>query len=102
MEEDKNKQEISWRHPGGKLRRAGPAACGEAELLAIVLGQGSRGRSAEAIAQEILDKHGTLVDLMGLSLRELMEIQGLKDVKATQLAAVFEITRRIVKHLEQE
>lgn len=102
MEEDKNKQEISWHHPGGKLRRAGPAACSEAELLAIVLAQGSRGRSAEEIAQEILDKHGTLNDLMGLSLRELMEVQGLKDVKATQLAAVFEITRRIIKHLEQK
>lgn len=39
---------------------------------------------------------------MGISLKELMLIKGLKDVKATQLAAVFEIARRIVKYLEKE
>lgn len=91
-----------WHHPGGKFRRIGPVSCTEAELLAIILGSGSKGRTAEEIAQEIIDKYGTLPDLMGLSLREIMQIKGLKEIKATQLAAVFEIARRIVKHLEKQ
>ena len=94
--------DIAWTHPGGKLRRIGPASCTETELLAIVLGSGSRGKSAEKIAHDILEKYGNLADLMGISLKNLMEIKGLKEVKATQLAAVFEITRRIVKHLERQ
>lgn len=91
-----------WTHPGGKFRRVGPPSCSEVELLAIVLGSGSRGKTAEQIAQQILDEYGTLQELMGVSLKELMEIKGLKEVKATQIAAVFEIARRIVKHLEKE
>lgn len=101
---DKPKEEnnISWRHPGGKFRRVGATSCSETELLAIILGSGSRGKTAEQIAQQILDKYGTLPDLMGVSLKELIKIKGLKEVKATQIAAVFEFARRIVKHLEKE
>lgn len=93
---------INWKHPGGKLRRAGSSTCSETELLAIILGSGSSGKTAEQIAQQILDKYGTLPKLMGISLKELMRIKGLKEVKATQIAAVFEVARRIVKHLEKE
>lgn len=97
-----NKEKILWNHPGGKFRRVGPAACTEAELLAIILGSGSRGKSAEKIAREILDEYGNLSDLMGVSLKEITAIKGLKEVKVTQLAAVFEITRRIIKYLEKK
>lgn len=92
----------SWNHPGGKFRRLGPALCSEKELLAIILGRGSRGKSAEKIAEEILDEYHSLYGLMGITLRDIMKIKGLKEVKATQLAAVFEVTRRIVKYLEKE
>jgi DNA repair protein RadC len=39
---------------------------------------------------------------MGISLKDVMQIKGLNEVKATQLAAVFEIARRIVRYLERE
>ena len=92
---------LKWSHPGGKFRRLGPESCTEAELLAIVLGSGSRGKSAKKIADEILGKYKNLTGMMGISLRDVMKIKGLKEVKVTQLAAVFEIARRIVKHLEK-
>jgi DNA repair protein RadC len=95
-------KDISWTHAGGKFRRLGPESCTESELLAIILGSGTRNKTALQIAEEILDKHHSLYGLMGISLKELMQIKGLKDVKATQLAAVFEIARRIVKYLERE
>lgn len=97
-----NAKEVSWHHAGGKFRRLGPDSCTESELLAIILGSGARNRTSQQIADEILDKHHSLYGLMGISLKDLMEIKGLKEVKATQLAAVFEISRRIVKYLEKE
>lgn len=98
----KVEKSVLWRHPGGKFRRNGPHTCSEAELLAIILGHGSRNKSAEVIAQEIIDKYGNLKNIMGMSLKELMKIKGVKAVSATRVAAVFEITKRIVKHLEKE
>lgn len=98
----KDSKDVSWSHAGGKLRRIGPDSCTESELLAIILGSGVKSKTAQQIADEILEKHHSLYGLMGISLKELMQIKGLKDVKATQLAAVFEITRRIVKYLERE
>ena len=95
-------KKVEWRHPGGKFRRSGPNHCTEAELLAIILGSGSGGRSAEEIANEIVDKYHSLVGIMGKTLRELMGIRGLKIVKATRIAASFEIARRIVKELERD
>lgn len=106
MDKDKGKSKNNttqqWYHPGGKFRRVGSSACTESELLAIILGSGSSGKTAQQIADEILDKYHSLYGLMGISLKELMQIRGLKEVKATQLAAVFEIAGRIVKYLEKE
>ena len=96
------KQVQRWKHPGGKLRRLGPASCSEAELLAIVIGHGSRSNPADEIALEIIDKYKNIGGLMGVSLEELMKIRGIKAVKATQIAAFFELTRRIIKHIEKE
>jgi len=95
-------KEVAWRHPGGKLRRLGPTSLTDTELLTVILGSGSRGRTAEEIAEEIIGKYYSLPGLMGKSIGELMAIKGLKEVKATQIAAVFEVARRIVKALERE
>jgi len=99
---DKEGKEIIWHHPGGKLRRLGPASLTDTELLTVILGSGSSGRSAEEIAKEIIDKYYSISGLMGKSLGELMTIKGLKEVKATQIAAAFEAARRIIRTLERE
>ncbi|MFH1227888.1 MAG: UPF0758 domain-containing protein [Planctomycetota bacterium] len=91
-----------WQHPGGKLRRLGPSFCTDKELLAIIIGSGTKGKSAEQIADEIIDKFHSVYGLMGKSLSEIEEIKGLKLVKATRLAAIFELSRRIVKYLEKQ
>ncbi len=99
---DKEGKEIVWKHPGGKLRRLGPTSLTDAELLTVILGSGSRGRSAKEIAEEIICKYYSLQGLMGKTISELMKVRGLKEVKATQIAAVFEAARRIVKGIEKE
>jgi DNA repair protein RadC len=99
---NKEGKEIVWRHPGGKLRRLGPSSLTDAELLTVILGSGISGRSAEEIANDIISKYYSLSGLMGKTIGELMTIKGLKEVKATKIAAVFEVARRIVKALERE
>ena len=93
---------ITWRHPGGKLLRLGPESCTDTELLAIIIGSGAPGKPAEKIAAEIIDKYNSLYGLMGKSLKDIMQIKGLKQVKAVKLAAAFEIARRIVKYFERQ
>lgn len=97
----KEDKEVTWRHPGGKLRRLGPTSLTDAELLAVIIGTGSGGKSAEEIAEDIVNRHFSLPGLMGKSIRELMDIKGMKEVKATQIAAVFEVAQRIVKAIER-
>ncbi len=99
---DKEGKEVIWKHPGGKLRRLGPTSLTDTELLTVIIGSGSAGRTAEEIAGEIISKYYSLPGLMGKTISELMTIKGLKEVKATQIAAVFELARRIVKALERE
>jgi DNA repair protein RadC len=98
----KESKKVFVNHPGGKLIRLGPDACTESELLAIIFGTGSRNKTALQIADEVLEKYYSLYGLMGVPLKEFMEIKGLKEAKATKIAAVFEIARRLVKCLERE
>jgi len=89
-----------FNHPGGKLRRLGPNSCTDKELLAILLNTGTKRFSAEEVADMIIDRFGGINNIMGRSLNELMEIEGIGEVKATQIAALFELTKRIIKNLE--
>jgi DNA repair protein RadC len=88
---------IQWRHPGGKLRELGPASLTEAELLAILISPGIRGRPAEVIAAEILDRFGSLDGLANQPLEKFLEIKGLSDVKIIRLASAFELALRLAR-----
>jgi DNA repair protein RadC len=93
---NKTGKEISWKHPGGKLRRLGASSLTDTELLTVILGSGNRERSAQDIAGDIISKYYSLPGLMGKTIAELMAIKGLKEVKATQIAAVFEVTKILI------
>lgn len=84
-----------WRHAGGKLREMGPVSLSEAELLAILVSPGIKGRSAEAIAADILERFGSVKGLANQPLERLLEIKGLADVKIIRLAAALELARRL-------
>ncbi|HHT9119796.1 MAG TPA: UPF0758 domain-containing protein [Candidatus Hypogeohydataceae bacterium YC41] len=84
-----------WKHPGGKLREQGAASLTDGELLAILVSTGIRGKSAEKIAEEILEKFGSLEGLANQPLEKLLEIKGLSDVKIIRIAAAFELARRL-------
>ena len=48
-------------HPGGKLRELGAEALSDAELLAILISAGIRGKPAEKIAEEVVNRFGIVL-----------------------------------------
>jgi len=86
-----------WRHPGGKLREEGADTLSDAELLAILISAGIKGKSATAIAEEVMDRFGSVSQMSNQPLEKFLEIKGLSDVKIIRIAAAFEIARRIAK-----
>ena len=82
--------------PRERLRSFGPAALSDAELLAILLRTGSRGRSAVDLGRELLSRSGGLAGLLA-SGTMAKGVKGLGQAKAAQLAAAMEIARRSLR-----
>ena len=80
--------------PREKLLARGPAALSDAELLAIFLGSGLRGRDAVQTARELLAEHGRLRALLERTPAELAELPGLGPARACKLAAALELGNR--------
>lgn len=85
-----------WKHPGGKLREQGAGSLSDAELLAILISTGIRNKPAIKIAEEVIDKFGSLAGLANQPLEQLLEIKGLSDVKILRIAAAYELARRLI------
>jgi len=84
--------------PRERLLAHGAAALSDAELLAIFLRVGVRGKSAVALARELLGHFsGSLGRLAGTSPDALSKLPGMGPAKATQLAAVLELARRALR-----
>lgn len=81
--------------PRERLYFNGPTALADAELLAIQLGCGRRGKDAVAVAREVLAAYGSLAEIAGCEAVELARLPGVGRVKAARLAAAFELTRRL-------
>ncbi|MBI3582610.1 MAG: hypothetical protein HY096_01500 [Nitrospinae bacterium] len=91
-----------WTHPGGKLRELGAESLTDAELLSILISTGTKGKSAEDIAREILDKFNSFKGMANQPLEKFLKFKGLGDVKIIRIAAAFEIARRIVKRVLED
>lgn len=82
--------------PRERLAVHGPAALSAAELIGVLWGTGTRGLSATAAAADALRRHEGLIGLARASDVELESIGGVGPVRAAQLAAAFELGRRVV------
>jgi len=81
--------------PRERLLRQGAEALSDAELLAIYLRVGVRGKSAVDLARELLARFdGQLSRLAAAPLTELAKVSGIGSAKAAQLKASFELARR--------
>jgi DNA repair protein RadC len=80
--------------PREKLQRLGAAALGDNELVAIVLGSGSRDCGALELANRLLDRAGGLHGLTRAALGDLHLVPGVGDARAAQVLAAVELGRR--------
>ena len=86
-----------WPHterPRERLLEHGPAGLSDAELLAILLRTGSKGRSALDMARLLINQHGGLRGLLESSRDDLCRMPGLGPAKYAQLQAALELARR--------
>jgi DNA repair protein RadC len=84
--------------PYEKLEKFGEQMLSNAELLSIIIRTGSRTETSVALAQRVLaqDKGGEgLTFLYDVSLEQLMSIKGIGRVKAIQIKALMEFSKRI-------
>jgi len=81
--------------PRERLWNKGPSSLSDAELLAILIGSGTRNHSALDLARELLAMAGnSLGDLGRLSAGEIRRIKGVGEAKAVTIAAALELGRR--------
>ena len=80
--------------PRERLLEQGAAALSDAELLAIFLRVGVRGKSAVDLARELIARFGGLNRLFAASVVEFSRIPGMGPAKYAQLQAVIELSRR--------
>lgn len=80
--------------PRERLLAHGAASLSDAELLALCLGSGTRGRSALELARHLLAEHGGVAALLGSSSEALLAQAGLGPARTCRLLAVLALARR--------
>ena len=82
--------------PREKLLLRGAQSLSDAELVAILLRTGKKGKSVIEIARELINSEGNLAMLATKTVDSLQKISGIGKDKAAALAAAFELSRRIL------
>jgi DNA repair protein RadC len=81
--------------PREKFLLKGKAALSDSELLAILIGSGSRNESAVQLCQRILASSENNLNILGkMSISQLLQFKGIGEAKAISIAAALELGRR--------
>jgi DNA repair protein RadC len=81
--------------PRERLLQHGPQNLSDTELLGILLGKGTKNKTAIDLARQLLGRFETVQRLSSGSPSELMKVKGIGSAKAAILSAAFELVRRI-------
>lgn len=84
--------------PYEKCEIYGPGHLSDAELLAVVLRNGTKDKTAVELSREIFALHPYYQGLLGichLSIEELRKISGIGNVKAIQILCIVELSKRL-------
>lgn len=92
--------------PYEKLELYGPERLSNSELLAIIIKSGTKEENSVSVAQKILNLNNlsdkeNLNFLCDTSIEEFMKIKGIGKVKAIQLKAIGELTKRMSKPIHK-
>lgn len=88
--------------PREKLLEHGVATLSDAELLAILLRVGTRGKNAVEMARDLLRYFGSLSAVMHATPDELAQHKGMGEASFAQFATVLEIGRRVLREALRE
>ena len=81
--------------PREKFLLKGKSSLSDSELLAILIGSGSRNESAVQLCQRILASTNNNLNQLGkISIKQLIEFKGIGEAKAISIAAALELGRR--------
>ena len=87
--------------PRERLHANGAASLSDAELVAVLLRTGVRGKSAVDLARELLQKYDGISKLLNAG-PELVRVNGLGPAKTAQFAAAMELARRSAEERVRE
>ncbi len=98
MEENTHFSIKNWNEddrPREKMLLKGRSALSDAELIAIIIGSGSRNESAVSLSQRILAAAENNLNSLGrMTVPELMQFKGIGEAKAVTIVAAMELGRR--------
>lgn len=80
--------------PRERLLEHGAAVLSDAELLAVILRTGMRGKTAVELGRELIERFG---DVAGVFAADLSGVKGLGPAKRAQFEAALELARRSLK-----
>jgi len=86
--------------PRERLIRHGPESLSNAELLGIILRTGSKEENVVSLCSRILSEY-SIKQLSLVNVTRLMQVHGVGKAKAAQIAAVFELARRLEIFVEE-
>lgn len=81
--------------PRERLISLGPDVLSLSELIAIIIGSGSKKDSAIQLSQRLINQPGGLSQLINASVEELQQVEGVGPAKACQIKAAVELSKRI-------
>jgi DNA repair protein RadC len=81
--------------PRERLMKLGSEALSAQEILAVILGRGTKGESVMVTSQKLLTRFGNLKGVANASVEELIQTTGIGPAKATQIKAALELSRRL-------
>ena len=88
--------------PREKLLRFGAESLSDAELLAILLGSGTKDRNVLELANDILREQGGLAGLRKISKESLTRIKGIGPAKSTVILSTIELGRRFSRAIRED
>ena len=105
LEESESGNEVRFRDgegPREKALRLGITALQDDELLALLLRTGTAQLDVMQLANELLQSQDGLVGLAGMEVEHLLQAHGLGAAKAAEIAAAFELARRLARSSRRE
>jgi len=90
----KIKELPAFDRPREKMVSRGPRSLSNLELIAALVGSGTKGRDVFTVAKEIAKVFER--DFQGLTVDKLLDIDGVGSARACQIAAAVELTRRFL------